>query len=377
MLTPEQRVEVALRGDKPDRVPIVPIYDFGYVMKSIGRDAREYVTATAAERIRIIEESFLRHEVDGCFVHGGTTDDWANNHTIEKGTDYWLVTDRRTGHQYRLLPDGWQAMADGTPIPRAPSAGGESRIRSARDIEAAVGPPPSPTQIEASGRFDPLRHLAEKYPDHHSSFQSGSPMPAALNHCGGYVEAMTTLATDRELFRELLRCCTRHSVAHLAQGKEAGAKSTWFTSYYTGADTISPRDYAELVFPFEREVCQTAKDLGLYVLNWFLGDLMPILDQVMELPMDALVLEQGRKGYEIDPVAIRERVGPRFCLFGFGRENDYCTFNREGLSSELARQIRGAGSDGAFVVGTPIMPPNAQPEAVDFYFAEARRLGEY
>lgn len=25
----------------------------------------------------------------------------------------------------------------------------------------------------------------------------------------------------------------------------------------------------------------------------------------------------------------------------------------------------------------PIMPPNAMPEAVDFYFAEARRLGSY
>ena len=142
MLTPEQRVEAALRGDKPDRVPIVPIYDFGYVMKCIGRDAREYVTSFAVERIRFVEESFLRHEVDGCLVHSGTNDDWTNSHTIEK------------------------------------------RI-------------------------------------------------------------------------------------------------------------------------------------------------------------------------------------------------DYCTFNRKGLSSELARQIRGAGSEGAFVVGTPIMPPNAQPEAVDFYFAEARRMGVY
>ena len=91
--------------------------------------------------------------------------------------------------------------------------------------------------------------------------------------------------------------------------------------------------------------------------------------------MNALVLEQGRKGYTIDPVEIRRQVGPEFCLFGYGYENDFCTFNREGLTRELERQIRGAGQDGAFVVGTPIMPPNAIPEAVDYYFAEARRLG--
>ena len=97
----------------------------------------------------------------------------------------------------------------------------------------------------------------------------------------------------------------------------------------------------------------------------------------MKLPLDALVLEQGRKGYEIDPVEIRQRVGPDFCLFGFGLENDFCTFNRAGLAGELQRQIEGAGSDGAFIVGTPIMPPNAQPEAVEFYFQEARRIGRY
>ena len=64
-----------------------------------------------------------------------------------------------------------------------------------------------------------------------------------------------------------------------------------------------------------------------------------------------------------------------FCLFGFGFENDFCTFNRQGLTRELERQIQGVGHDGAFVVGTPIIPPNAIPKAVDHYLAEARRLG--
>lgn len=88
-----------------------------------------------------------------------------------------------------------------------------------------------------------------------------------------------------------------------------------------------------------------------------------------------LVLEQGRKGYQIDPVEIRKHVGPKFCLFGFGFEQDYCTFNHEGLTGELQRQIAGAGLHGAFIAGSPIIPPDANPDAVDFYFSEARRLG--
>jgi len=329
------------------------------------------------ERIQAVEESFLRHDVDGIFVHGGTTDRWAQSHTVEKFEDYWMVTHKETGHQYRLQPDGWQAKADGTKIPRPPSHGGVSRVQNEEDVERLASRPATEKQIEASGRFSTLRHLSQKYPDHHFSFQTGTPMVTAVDQCGGFVEGLLTMKTDPELFRQLLKRAAKAQCAMMAPGREAGALSTWFTSYYMGADSISPKDYAELVFPYELEVCQTAKDAGLYVVNWFLGDLMPILDKVMELPLDAFVLEQGRKAYEIDPVEVRKRVGPEFCLFGFGYENDYCTFNRERLSGEFQRQFEGAGRDGAFIAGTPIMPPNADPDAVDFYFSEVRRTGKY
>ena len=376
-MTSKERTEIALQGGKPDRAPIVPIYDIGYVMSSIGRDVREHHTHSAVERVQAIEENFLLHDVDGFFVHSGTNDVWASTHSVEKSDDYWMVTNDANGEQYRLLPDGWIAGADGTLIPRAPSAGGVSRISCDADIDRLAPRPQTEAEIETSGAHAPLKYLAQRYADRHFIFQTGSPMVTAVDLCGGYQEGLLTLATDRPLFRRLLQRCAKYHCARMAPGQKAGAGSTWFTSYYTGADTISPKDYAQLVFPYEREVCQAAKDAGLYVVDWFLGDLMPILDKVMELPIDALALEQGRKGYEIDPVEIRRRVGPGFCLFGFGFENDYCTFNRDGLANELKRQFDGAGRDGAFVIGTPIMPPNAKPEAVDFYFAQARCLNRH
>jgi hypothetical protein len=376
-VTSRERVETALRGGRPDRVPTAAIYDIGYTYRSLGRDQRDFFLATPEEHDSVIEQSFLLHDVDAFFVHPGTNGHWAKEHAVEKFPDYWLVTVKATGERFRLLPDGCRAEADGTPVRRNPSADGVSRIQAWADLDALVAPPLTEAEIEATGRWSAMRRLVSKYPDRHFSFQSGSPMVMALGCCGGYVEALTTLATDRDLYRELLARCARRCAAFVGPGARTGAHSTWFTSYYPGADTISPRDYADLVFPYERQVCQAARDAGLFVLNWFLGDLMPILDKVMELPIDALVLEQGRKGYTIDPVEIRRRVGPRFCLFGFGYENDYCEFNRDGLTREAQRQIEGAGRDGAFVAGTSIMPPNARPEAVDFYFREVRRLGKY
>ena len=378
-MTGKERIAIALQGGRPDRVPILPIYDIGYVLRSTEHDVREWSLATCAERTRIIEESFLLHtDIDGLFVHTGRNDEDLRHLRVEKLDAFWRVTDTRTGEQWGLLPDGSQCTPTGKPLPRQGSElFRESQIQCVADIDRLVGPAPSPAQVDAGGRFEPLRHLAAKYPDRHFSFQTGTPMVFSLNTCGGFVEGLTTMKSEPELYHKLLRRYTEIECALLAPGKEAGADSTWFTSYYTGADTISPRDYAQMIFPYEYEICAEAKRLGLFVLNWYLGDLMPVLDQVMELPMDALVLEQGRKGYDIDPVAIRKRVGDKFCLCGFGFENDYCTVNKSGLTAELHRQIEGAGCNGAFIAGTPIIPPNARPEAVDYYFAEARRLGSY
>jgi uroporphyrinogen-III decarboxylase len=376
-MTSRERVEIALKGGKPDRIPIAAIYDMGYVTSSTGRDQREFITATSEEKIRMIEDSFQRHApIDCFFVHGGSDDRWRQNHRIEKFPDYWMVTDITTGKHLRLLPDGCWAEEDGTPIRRDPSIGGISQIQTEEDIERLVIIP-TENDLEQMGRYGPLKNLVSKYPDVHFSFQSGSPMISALGFCGGYEEGLTLLAGNPGLFKKLIERCSEYQASVMAPGKKAGGLSTWFTSYYTGADTISPKIYTEVVFPAEYRVCREAKNNGLFVLDWFLGDIMPVLDVVMKLPIDALVLEQGRKGYNIDPVEIRKKVGDRFCLFGYAFENDFCTFNRAGLTAEIRRQIEGAGKNGAFIAGMPIMPPNANPDAVDYYISEVLRLGRY
>jgi hypothetical protein len=372
--SPKERVRTALEGGKPAGVPIYPIYDMGYIMRCTGQDERAWTTATSRERIDTLDAAFRRHPVDGCFVHVGATDEFAKTHTVEKTRDYWLVTNRETGERYRLLEGGCRAQADGTPIPRAASNDGVCLVQTEADIAAKAPPILAVDDPAMQARCAPLRHFIAKYPDHHFGFQTGTPMIWALNTCGGYVEGLTLMKEDLPLFKKLLEYCTESKLIDIAAGAKAGGHSVWFTSYYTGADTISPRDYAEIVFPYDLKICRAARDAGLKVLNWYLGDLMPNLDTVMKLPLDALVLEQGRKGYTIDPVEIRKRVGPRFCLFGFGYENDFCEDRRQALSDEIRRQYAGAGRDGAFIVGTPIMPPNARPEAVDHYFSEARRL---
>jgi uroporphyrinogen-III decarboxylase len=372
----KQRVALALRGGRPDRVPIVPIFDAGYICRSTRRDPRVLSTCGAAERIRAIEECFLRHsQLDGLHVNSGCSEHRGRNLRIEKLSTHWRITNTDTGEQWGLRPDATACQPDGTLRP--PEEPRQPRISDADDVQRLIPAPPTPEQIEASGRFGPLRHLVANYPDRHYSYPSHSLMGVAIDACGGFAAGLTLLATRRELFEKLLRRWAEHECAVVESARKAGADSMWLISYFAGADTISPRDYADLVFPCELEICREAKRQGLFVLDWYLGDLMPNLEQVMKLPIDALVLEQGRKGYQTDPVKLRPLVGPGFCLFGYVFERDLCTSNREGLSQEFTRQLAGAGLDGAFVAGAPIISSDVSPEALDFYFQQVRRLGEY
>lgn len=337
-------------------------------------DLRHWVAGTRAEHIRFTEDGFRLHDVDGYLVARSVETDFRRRHDIEERDGYWLVTKRETGKRFRWLPDNSRLTVDGAPVPQPFSGGSGGLIASEADIERVAPKPPSVGDIEAAGWYEPLRCMVERYPDHHFSFQITSPMPIAVGLCGGFVEGMTLLAEDRALFAKLLARCCGEQLSRIEAAARAGAHSVLLTSYYVGADAISPRDYAEVVFPFDRAICQAAREAGLFVLDWYLGDLMPNLDAVMKLPIDALYLEQGRRGYTIDPVEIRERVGPNFCLFGFAYEGDFVQNRPDDLSRELRRQFDGAGRNGAFVAGTPILPADAGREAVESYLCETRRL---
>jgi hypothetical protein len=189
-MRPKERIELALLGKKPDRVPMMPIYDIGYIMNRIGQDPREYRTASADEFARIIERSFLLHEVDGLFIHRGVSAQWRNRHRVEKQRDKWAVVDKLTGDQTYLLPDGTFVDSAGVLC----TTGNDSIISTSEDLDRVIPAPLTVAEIEANEQFDALRRITAMYPDYHFSFQSTSPMVHAIRACGGFVNGLITMA---------------------------------------------------------------------------------------------------------------------------------------------------------------------------------------
>ena len=106
---------------------------------------------------------------------------------------------------------------------------------------------------------------------------------------------------------------------------------------------------------------------------------MPILPKMRELGMDALTLEEGRKGDPMDIAKVREILGPEQCIFGnFDAENVLLRGTKEDIEREVIRQIGSAGRDGAFIMGTgsPICD-DTDPEQVDAFIQLTRQYGVY
>jgi hypothetical protein len=62
------------------------------------------------------------------------------------------------------------------------------------------------------------------------------------------------------------------------------------------------------------------------------------------------------------------------CVFGWNWELDFIHDRREGITREVERQIREAGADGAFVMGTTYMTSEVALEALDHFCAEVVRV---
>jgi hypothetical protein len=185
---------------------------------------------------------------------------------------------------------------------------------------------------------------------------------------------MVLLHDNPGLLRSVVERLARRRTATVEAGAHAGADAAWIGGYLEGADLIAPAIWREVALPGHRIQVADARRHGLQVLFWFLGDCLPLLDDLVELGIDGLVVEQDRRGYSSDPVEIRRRVGRNVCVYGWNWELDFIEDRRDNITREVERQMRGAGADGAFVMGTTYMTSEVQLEAVDHFCREVVRM---
>ena len=147
----------------------------------------------------------------------------------------------------------------------------------------------------------------------------------------GYQEFLIATAADPELIVELVEFSVEYNLILAKEAVNRGVKIVYTGDdfAYNSGPLVSPRSFRKLFYPGLCKVIQGFKDLGLYVMKHTDGDIMPIIDMIVDSGIDCLD--------PLDPIAgmklgeIKHKYGDRIALKGnidcaqtlsFGTEED-------------------------------------------------------
>ena len=103
---------------------------------------------------------------------------------------------------------------------------------------------------------------------------------------------------------------------------------------------FGPDLFAELIAPFLKQILSNYRSMGYYSIKHTDGNIMPILNQMVDCRPDAIHSLDPQGGVDLN--VVRERVGNQVCLIG----NVNCGLLQTGTDQECIEDIKRSLTDG-------------------------------
>lgn len=294
---------------------------------------------------------------------------------IEERTGGVFRIDRRSGREERLtrpVVGGWDSagISGSVSPPRLPE-----RVE---QVDASI-PPAGEFDAEefiAAGHSDLAAALLAEFGESVFGFAHvSSPLWCCYGLWG--FEGMMTLIADRP---DLVgRACGHHlawSIQSARQAAALGASAVWLEECLT--DAISPGAFEALNVPFLRRLIGEIRSLGMKSIYYYCGSPAGKWEHILSLGMDALSLEEGKKGFTIEIEEVVRRVAGRCTVLGnLDAIGLLGSASEERLRAEIARQVAaGRKNRSRFIMslGSPVTP-GTSAERVRLYCRLAHDLG--
>jgi len=353
-MTGKQRFVTALKGGKPDRVPIFDFLDSNlFIERLIGRRPEAY-------NARDVMEATLAYGLEGAFIgYGGFggydsteetaldenryRDEWG---TVWEKTDYSWPSDAPVGYPVKERSDLKRYRL---PDPELPERMGEIRLAQemAGEAVAVVGGVQGPltTAILISG----LTNVFTKILD--------DP---------GFVTELFRLSND--YFKVAVRRMIEARVDVICVPEDLGFVSGPF---------FSLEHFRRLLLPYLAELFEVAIAAGVPTFLHCDGNVNEYLGDLVSIGFDGLHPIQKTAGMSMRRV--RERFGSRLCLIGnVDSSHTLVHGSDERIVAETLSTILEGGQEGALILASDSDVRNEMPyEKVDLMFRTARRYGGY
>ncbi len=164
----------------------------------------------------------------------------------------------------------------------------------------------------------------------------------AISDGDGMLEFVYRIADEPETVKEEARKMADDAIERNKKLMDAGIGSLILCSDYcfNAGPFLSPAMFEEFIQPYLYDICQSIRENGGYAIKHTDGNIMPILDMLVECRPHAL--------HSLDPMAgvdireLKERVGDRVALCG----NVHCAYLQTGTDEQVLESCRYAMENG-------------------------------
>ncbi len=247
-------------------------------------------------------------------------------------------------------------------------------IRTLEDIQKYT--PPDPRK---PGRFDSVERAIEEHGGKKALILHLNDVFSIPSRMMPFEAFLIKLFEEPEVVKALIKMSVD---ANLELAKEAVKRGIKIV--YTGDDyaynsgpIISPAIFKELFYPELKRVITGYKELGLYVIKHTDGNIMPILDMIIDSGIDCLD--------PIDPIAgmnlkqMKEDYGKRLCLKGNVDCSTTLSFKNEAETiAETKRCLEDAMEGGGYILSSSNSIHSAvKPENYLAMVDTVKKFGKY
>jgi len=159
-----------------------------------------------------------------------------------------------------------------------------------------------------------------------------------------------------------LKLAPSFAQTHINLARISGVKRMLIYVHRSSADFISPRMFAEISLPALREICETMVDAGVTPILHCDGNWDKNLVHLRSLPPRKIIIQFDGP---TDIFRAKQEIGDVHCLFGDVNAYDLVMSSPARIDEYCHRLIEEVGKGGGFILAAGCeVPPNAKPENV-------------
>ncbi|MDZ7338612.1 MAG: uroporphyrinogen decarboxylase family protein [candidate division KSB1 bacterium] len=174
--------------------------------------------------------------------------------------------------------------------------------------------------------------------------------------CQWYGTQQMIMATfdDPAWVHEFLRILRDKKLAFVEQYKGSAYDLIEGGGGDASTTVISPTIFEHFVAPYDREVHRALHAVGMRVVYHTCGGMMPILEKIVGLDVDAIETLTPREiGGDVDLAAAKRRVGQYVCMIGGMNQTHGFTYGTpEKVREMVLKNFAAAGPGGGYILST-------------------------